>query len=420
MLILRRRWAIPRSTVKPDIRYRTTRSSASGTSLRSREIMNDEYGKMDDSGSTYVVPTFTLESGKTLKQVPVKYKTFGKLNSTKDNCMIVCHALTGNASLDSWWGSMLGAGHLFDHTKFFVVCANVLGSCYGTCGPTTINPETGRRYGAAFPDVTVRDNVSLHMKLMKEHLGVKRVACVIGGSLGGMQTLEWALLGGPEYVQSIIAMACGPNLHPWQLGLSEVQRQAIYADPNWNGGHYDPKFPPEKGLNVARQIAMISYRSHGGYGEKFGRKEVAGEQAGHGQDRHFEVEKYLRYQGKSFTGRFDPLSYVKVTRMMDTHDVGRNRGGTEAALKLITQPTMIISISSDALYPVAEQQELHEGISSSEWHIAKSDSGHDGFLLDQDQIEPLCLDFVKRHCKFGDPARTKTTGPAGVHMSSKL
>mmetsp|Transcript_8493 Transcript_8493/g.10201 ORF Transcript_8493/g.10201 Transcript_8493/m.10201 type:complete len:381 (-) Transcript_8493:759-1901(-) len=361
----------------------------------SQSVMDDEYGVMDKSGETFILNSYKLEQGTILEKVPIRYKTFGTLNAARSNCMVVCHALTGNASLDSWWGGMMGKGKPFDDTKFYIVCANVLGSCYGTCGPTTINSKTGCKYGVDFPDVTVRDSVGLHMKLLKEHLKVQSIACVVGGSLGGMQTLEWALLG-QEYVKSIIVMSCGPNLHPWQLGLSEVQRQAIYADPNWNGGSYKESNPPNAGLSVARQVAMISYRSHAGYGQKFGRSQVR-DDAGNGQARYFEVERYLRYQGKSFLSRFDALSYVKVTRMMDTHDVGRGRGGTVAALRMIRQPSLIISISSDALYPVAEQKELSDGIPLSEWHVLESDNGHDGFLLDQHLIEPLCLEFLHRH-----------------------
>ena len=199
--------------------------------------MQDEYGAMDASGETFVHPRdFVLESGAVLKQAQVRYRTFGSLNSGRTNAMVVCHALTGNASLDSWWGDMLGAGKLFDTSKYFVICANVLGSCYGTTGPTETNPDTGKRYGTSFPDVTLRDSVRLHISMVREGLGVEEVAAVVGGSLGGMQALEWALLGGPSFVRKVVAMCCGPAHTAWQIAISESQRQAIYADPKWNGG----------------------------------------------------------------------------------------------------------------------------------------------------------------------------------------
>ena len=260
------------------------------------KAMNDEYGAMTDEGETYETPRFELESGAVLEPAVVRYQTYGTLNARRDNAMVVCHALTGNASLHSWWGGMLGPGKLFDPERYFVICANILGSCYGTSGPTSINPRTGEPYGADFPDVTVRDTVKLHMQMVREGLGVRQVACVVGGSLGGMQTLEWAYMGGPKFVRAIIPMSCGPEHHPWQIGISETQRQAIYADPKWRGGHYPPDDPPRAGLSVARQIAMVSYRSHSAYSEKFGRKRVDDEDPGHRQRHFFDVEKYLRYQ----------------------------------------------------------------------------------------------------------------------------
>lgn len=358
--------------------------------------MQNEYGDMDSSGLTYVLPMLRLESGEVLKTVQVRYRAYGTLNRQKSNCMVVCHALTGNAALDVWWKEMFGVGNLFDPSKYFIVCANLLGSCYGTCGPTSVNPETGKPYGVTFPDVTVRDSVNLHLALVKDHLGVREIACVVGGSLGGMQALEWGLIGGPELVKSLIVMCCGAYLHPWQLGISEVQRQAIYADPLWNGGHYSPDNPPHGGLSVARQVAMISYRSHAGYGEKFGRA-VCDSPAGNGQRTYYQVENYLRYQGTSFCSRFDALSYVKCTRLMDTHDVGRGRGSIEDALARLTQPCLVLSISSDNLYPVPEQEQLHQHLPNSEWHIIESDNGHDGFLLDQESVLPLCHRFLRKH-----------------------
>ena len=368
--------------------------------------MNDEYSNLNSDGDTYTYPgKFVLESGEFLMNPSVRYRTYGALNKQRSNAMVVCHALTGNAALDSWWGEMLGPGKLFDTRKFFIICCNVLGSCYGTTGPTSLNPETGEPYGIDFPDITVRDNVKLHIEVVKDGLKVNRIACVVGGSLGGMQALEWALCGGPEFVNCIMAMCCGAEHSPWQIGISETQRQAIYADPKWRDGNYlKYQDPPFSGLSVARQFAMITYRTASAYVDKFGREEIANEEAGYRQARYFEVERYLRYQGKKFTSRYDPMSYIYVTRMMDTHDVGRARGGVRAALKRLTQPVLIISIDSDILYPPSEQNALHRMLPHSEIHVIRSDNGHDGFLLDQVIIDNLGKKFLEKHCpKFELP-----------------
>jgi homoserine O-acetyltransferase len=369
--------------------------------------MNDEYSDMNSDGDTYVFPgRFILDCGGFLTNPTVRYRSYGALNEDRTNCMVVCHALTGNAALDSWWGDMLGPGRVFDTTKFFVICCNVLGSCYGTTGPTSINPANGEVYGANFPEVTVRDTVRLHMSAVRDGLKIDHVACVIGGSLGGMQALEWALCGG-SYVGCVLTMCCGAEHTPWQIGISEVQRQAIYADPKWRGGDYMKyRDPPFAGLSVARQCAMITYRSHKAYLDKFGREEIADEIAGNGQVRYFEVERYLRYQGEKFQKRFDPLSYIAVTRMMDTHDVGRGRGGVQSALSKIKQPVLIIAVDSDILYPPCEQELLHRLIPNSEKHVIRSDNGHDGFLLDQEIIEKISMSFISRNCpKFKLPSQ---------------
>ncbi|GBG24317.1 Homoserine O-acetyltransferase [Hondaea fermentalgiana] len=358
----------------------------------------DEYKRVDATGETFLAGSHKLENGLELQDVECRYRTFGTMNEDRTNVLVVCHALTGNAALDDWWGSMLGPGKLFDDSKMFVVCINVLGSCYGTTSPVSINPKTGKPYGRAFPDVTVRDSVSLHLRLVKEHLGAKSVACVVGGSLGGMQTLEWAALGG-DFVKAILPMSCGAYHHPWQIAISEAQRQAIYADSNWHGGDYHAHGTyPAQGLSVARAMAMISYRTHAGYGRKFGRRQVKDRAAGQDQERFFQVESYLRHQGAKFVSRFDALSYVKLTRMMDTHDLGRNReGGVEGALHRMTQPTLIVSATTDALYPPEEQQYLHEHLPNSELFTIDTDHGHDGFLLCQEEIIPVARAFLDKH-----------------------
>ena len=214
--------------------------------------MDDEYGSMTSDGLTYRIPgTFTLESGRTVEEVEVRYATYGTLNAGRTNCIVVCHALTGNHDLASWWGEMLGEGNVFDTSKFFIVCANMLGSCYGSSGPTSTAPARGERYGASFPDITVRDSVRAHHAMVTHGCGVRGIACVVGGSLGGMQTLEWGALYGPSSaepcVRSLAALCCGAYHHAWQIGISETQRQAVYADPLWNGGA--SRAPPPRAQN---------------------------------------------------------------------------------------------------------------------------------------------------------------------------
>ena len=273
---------------------------------------------------------------------------------------------------------MLGPGRPFDTSKYLVVCANVLGSCYGSTGPQSTNPETGKPYGNSFPDVSIRDTVRLHMMMAKEDIGAQRVHSAIGGSMGGMQALEWALLGG-DYVRSAVSIGCGAAHTAWQIGMSETQRQAIYADPKWNQGNVDMNDPPNAGLVVARQMAMLSYRTAQGYQGKFGREVDPSSGL-------FQARKYLEYQGKKFVDRFDPVTYIKITEQMDRHDVGHNRGGVTAALNSIKCRYMVMGIDSDLLYPLHEQEELHRGIPNSEFKIIKSPDGHDGFLLEQDQV----------------------------------
>ncbi len=364
--------------------------------------VDDEYRHVSSKGETYIADKLTLESGIILEQVPVRFNTFGSLNSARDNCMVVCHALTGNADLESWWGNMLGENKLFDTTKVFIVCANILGSCYGTCGPTSINPETGQVYGIDFPYVTVRDSVSLHMKLVREHLLVKKVACVVGGSLGGMQALEWAIIGGPDFVGSVIAMCCNTCHHPWQISISESQRQAIYTDLAWRDGMYlkENTRPPLQGIAVARSIAMTSYRSHFGYDRKFGRRLSMKSDRSSAINRSpsFEVQNYLRYQGRKFSKRFDAISYVVITKMMDSHDVGRGRdGGVKGVLSNLKQPVLVISVDLDALYPPSEQRHLSSLLPNAHFFEIESEHGHDAFLLEQDQIVKRTVAFMKKH-----------------------
>ena len=334
------------------------------------------------------IPEFTLESGAVLREVPVAYHTWGQLNESRDNAIVVCHALTGDSNVESWWGPLIGPGRLLDTDRYFVVCANVIGSPYGTVSPITIRQDTGTPYGADFPGATIRDTVALH-RLLLEHLGIARVAMTIGGSMGGMQVLEWGFH--PDLVGALVPIGVGGRHSSWCIAWSEAQRQAIFADPNWNNGRYTPDALPEGGLAAARMMAMVSYRSRASFENRFGRARMAS--ADH-QDA-FAVESYLRYQGAKLVQRFDANCYVHLTRQMDTHDVSRGRGGYPDALRSIRHPTLVLGIDSDVLYPLEEQEELAAYIPEATLQIIESEHGHDSFLIAFDQIDAVLRPWME-------------------------
>ena len=368
--------------------YMSTSASTDNNDDEEDDGMEDEYGEMDSSGETYIQSEFKLESGITLKNAQVRYNVFGELNAAKDNVIVVCHALTGNSSLDEWWAPLLGPDLPFDTSKYAVVCANVLGSCYGSSGPQSINPDTGKAYGNDFPDVTIRDTVALHMQMVKNQLGAKKITAVIGGSMGGMQALEWAIQG-EDFINGAMVIGCGPEHTAWQLAISEVQRQAIYADPNWNNGNLDPKNPPEAGLAVARQMAMISYRTNSAYDRKFGRD--VDDKSG-----KFQVRRYLEYQGIKFLSRFDAVTYVKLTEQMDSHDVTRGRGELKDVLSAIHAKCALMAMDSDILYPASATEEMSKMIPNSTYDTINTQEGHDGFLLEYDQVGNAVKSFLEK------------------------
>ena len=334
---------------------------------------------------TRFIPRFTLEDGTTLRDVPVAFRSWGELNAHGNNAIVICHALTGNADADDWWPELIGPGKALDTERFFVLCANVIGSPYGTLSPLTTNPDTTAPWGAEFPTTTVRDTVALHRALL-ETLGVTRVLFAIGGSLGGMQTLEWAFHD--DFVHGLVPIGVGGRHSAWCIGWNEAQRQAIFSDPLWQGGHYGPDAPPAAGLSVARMMAMVSYRSFASFGERFGR--VRGEDS-------FEVERYLRHQGVKLVDRFDARCYVHLTQVMDTHNVSRDRGDYFDVLARIHQPALVVGISTDILYPVAEQRELAEHMPNAELSVIEAPQGHDAFLIEQADLAERVLDWRERH-----------------------
>jgi homoserine O-acetyltransferase len=333
-------------------------------------------------------------------EIPVRvaYREWGRLDPRGENCAVVCHALTGSADADRWWTGMLGPGRALDPDRDYVVCSNILGSCYGTTGPTSADPATGEPWLGDFPPITVRDMVRAQ-GLLLQALGVKKVQLVVGGSLGGMQTLEWALTF-PELVEAIVPIACSGRHSAWAIGISEAQRQAIYADPRWLGGRYDPADPPAAGLAAARMMAMVSYRSMPSFEERFGRRPQAADL--------FAVESYLRYQGRQLVERFDAATYVALTRAMDTHDVSRGRGEYEEVLRAVRQPALVLSIDSDALYPPQEQEELARLVPGARLRRLASIDGHDAFLIDVDWVSDRVAEFRGR---AAGKARPRAPGP---------
>ena len=315
----------------------------------------------------------------------VAYRTWGRLDARGDNAVLVCHALTGSADVDRWWGALLGPGRALDPDHDFVVCSNVLGGCYGTTGPTSPRPGGRGRWGGDFPAVSVRDIVRVQAALL-EALGVRRLRLVVGGSLGGMQVLEWALLF-PERVEAIAPIAVSARHSAWCIGLSEAQRQAIYADPRWRGGRYPEGDGPEAGLAIARQIAMCTYRSRASLEARFSRSE---DEAG-----GFAVAGWLRHHGRALVDRFDANTYVTLTKAMDTHDVGRGRGGWKEALAAVRVPTLVVSIDSDVLYPPVEQEELAAALPAGRLATLRSPHGHDAFLIEGEATNALVARFRK-------------------------
>ncbi len=319
---------------------------------------------------------FETESGELLKNPALAWQSWGALNDQKDNVILICHALTGNSDATDWFSGLFDKHSYIDLDKHFVLCINHPGSCYGSVGPTSLNPDSNSSYQAQFPTLTIRDIVQLEIQLL-DHLQIKEIEMIIGGSMGGMIALEFCIMD--ARIRSACLIAMGKSHSAWAIGISEAQRTAIKADKNWNDGFYDENHPPIDGLAAARSMAMITYRSPHNYDRKFGRNWNI-------QKNRFEVESYLNYQGEKLVQRFDANSYIKLTQAMDSHDVARGRGTAKSVLSQIQIPVLIIGIDSDILYPIHEQIELAELIPNSTFREIKSKYGHDAFLMEFEQI----------------------------------
>lgn len=349
---------------------------------------------------------FRFESGENLGPIDVAFETYGELNHEGTNCVLVCHALTGSAhagfynseddKIPGWWDSVIGPGKPLDTSKYFVVCSNILAGCYGTTGPSTMNPATMREYGTSFPLTTIRDMVRVQKRLL-DWLGVERLELVIGGSMGGMQALEWAVMY-PDFTERVVSIATGANHTAWGIGLNEVARQAIYNDPAYQNGNYYASGQPARGLALARMIAMISYRSPESFTMRFQRERTRPDDVREFFDLKniFQVESYLHYQGVKLVERFDANTYVYITRAMDLHDVARDRGNLVDVLGTVKAKMLCVGISSDLLYPAVEQRGLADLIPGAHYAEIQSVHGHDAFLMEYDQLARILNDFLDR------------------------
>ncbi len=348
-----------------------------------------------------------LECGAELGPFTVAYQTWGTLNADKSNAVLVCHALTGDQYVlgtnpitgrQGWWPFMVGPGKVVDTDRYFVICANVLGGCMGTTGPKEIDPETGRPYGLGFPVITIADMVRAQAMLL-DHLGIPDLFCVIGGSMGGMQVLQWAAAH-PERVFAAVPIACAAKHSAQNIGFHEVGRQAVMADPNWRGGDYlRYGVNPRSGLAVARMAAHITYLSETALHQKFGRSLQDRDALSFGFDADFQVESYLRHQGSSFVDRFDANSYLYITRAMDYFDLAADYGGSLAAAFAGTRTRFcVVSFTSDWLFPTAENRAIVHALNAVAANVSfveiDTDKGHDSFLLDEPELFETLRGFL--------------------------
>jgi homoserine O-acetyltransferase len=349
-----------------------------------------------------------LDSGQYFAPLQVAYQTYGTLNADKSNAILVCHALTGDQHVNNihpvtgkrgWWEIMIGPGKPMDTDRYFIICANVLGACMGTSGPASTNPETGKPYGLGFPVITIGDMVKAQAMLV-EHLGIDRLLCVMGGSMGGMQVLDWASRY-PDRVFAALPIATGAKHSAQNIAFDEVGRQAVMADPEWRHGRYlEEGTRPEKGLAVARMAAHITYLSEQALQRKFGRELQDRKERTFSFDADFQVESYLRYQGSSFVERFDANSYLYLTRAMNYFDLAADHGGILAnAFRNTRTRFCLISFTSDWLFPTSDSRAIVHALNAAGAPVSfveiESDKGHDAFLLDEPALFATVRGFLE-------------------------
>ncbi len=348
-----------------------------------------------------------LRGGGRLERFTLAYETYGRLNADRSNAILICHALSGDAHVagyhtadpnekPGWWDDAVGPGKMFDTNRFCVICSNVIGGCQGSTGPSSLAPD-GRRYGLRFPFVTVQDMVAAQRHLL-DYLGIERLFAVGGGSMGGMQALQWAI-DYPERVGACLFIASTPRSSAQNIAFNEIGRQAIYADPNWNGGDYYDGPRPERGLAVARMVGHVTYMSETSLEQKFGRR------AQHGRlkynfDVDFAVESYLKHQGQKFVERFDANSYLYITKALDYYDAADGYGSLAAAVARTRSPFLVVSISSDWLYTEAQARELVHALEAQkrevEHHHVEASFGHDSFLVEVETMTHIVGGYLDR------------------------
>ena len=325
-----------------------------------------------------------LESGEILPDVTIAYDTFGTLSEAKDNVIWVCHALTANSDVKDWWPNTVEEGRFLDPNKYFIVCANFLGSHYGTTSPLSINPTTGEKWYYDFPRITVRDMVTCH-RLLAKHLGIDRVKLLIGSSIGGFQCMEWAVTE-PDFMENLALIATTTNTEPWAAAFNESQRMAIRADGTWGQLRDDAGLD---GMAVARSIALISYRGAPAYN-------ATQQDRDNPTDAAFErrAHTYQQHQGEKLRRRFNAFSYYRMTEAVDSHNIGRGRGSVADALRQIKARTLVVAISSDILFPVEAHIPMRQYIPDVEYHLIESSFGHDGFLVEHEKLNNIITNFM--------------------------
>ena len=323
---------------------------------------------------------FLLDAGSSLPAFNLEYTTLGQLNLERNNVVWITHALTANANPSEWWSGLVGEEKLFNPTDYFIVCVNALGSCYGSTGPLSINPSTGTPYYHDFPTLTIRDIVN-SFDLLRIHLGIEKIHTLLGGSLGGQQAVEWAIKK-PHVFEHLILIATNAQHSPWGIAFNESQRLAIQTDPTWL---LTTDTAGLKGLKTARSIALLSYRNYETYLQTQADELSTTES--------FKAASYQNYQGEKLVERFNAYSYYQLSKIMDSHNVGRGRGGVQKALQQIQAKTLVVAIHSDILFPVVESEILAQGIPNSSLSIIESLYGHDGFLIETDVLEKKFKNF---------------------------
>lgn len=379
--------------------------------LPEREALYPSFEGERFFGFTEPSGNFILESGASLKSVIVNYQTYGTLAPGKDNAIYIAHALTGGSLVGpppqqgkekGWWEPLIGPGRPLDTNRYFIVCSNILGSCYGSTGPASLDAATGKPYGMGFPVVTIKDMVRAQ-KILLEHLGVKELITVIGGSMGGMQALEWAVMY-PKMVRSVMAIATSGRFSPIGVAFNQAARRAIMNDPDWRRGQYYGKEFPRQGLALARIIATITYRSNESFERRFGRELQKAEDCNpFAFYEQFAVESYLNHQGEKLTHRFDPNSYLYLSKAMDLHDLSRGYTSYEAALRRISAMVFLLGISTDILFYPREVRglaiEMRRCGVDARYDELVSPHGHDAFLMEFEQMEEYihrCLQEVEQ------------------------